>query len=188
MLFRSKEFSTREDLIEFLEPLFKEPGKYEFDDTSLHFNSEARKFRALGLYCTAPSGSKDFIHYWDGEKLKCRRGVLFRSGDKSWYITRDYYMWLNFLRINDKEKKKFDFPQVRDVQYHMALYELLAELHHQHCAILKKRQIASSYFHAAKLINQLWFEETPILKIGAGLKDYINEKVPGSFLMSTDHS
>ena len=175
-------FQTRDDFKSLILSLFKEPGKYEFDATSHVFNSEARKFRNNKLYCTAPAGSKDFIHYWDGEKLKCRRGVLFRSGDKLWYITRDYYMWLNFLPINDKEQKKFDFPQVRDVQYHMALYELLAELHYQHCAILKKRQIASSYFHAAKLINQLWFEETPILKIGASLKDYINEKGTWKFL------
>ena len=175
-------FQTRDDFKSLILSLFKEPGKYEFDATSHVFNSEARKFRNNKLYCTAPAGSKDFIYYWDGEKLKCRRGVLFRSGDKLWYITRDYYMWLNFLPINDKEQKKFDFPQVRDVQYHMALYELLAELHYQHCAILKKRQIASSYFHAAKLINQLWFEETPILKIGASLKDYINEKGTWKFL------
>jgi hypothetical protein len=175
-------FQTKDQFKTFILSIFKEPGKYEFDETTLHFNSEARKFRSLGYYCSSPAGSKDFIHYWDGEKLKCRRGVLFCSGDKSWYITRDYYMWLNFLRINDKEKKKFDFPQVRDVQYHMALYELLAELHHQHSAVLKKRQIASSYFHAAKLINQLWFEETPILKIGASLKDYINEKGTWKFL------
>jgi hypothetical protein len=178
----STSFQTKDDFRLLILSLFKEPGKYEFDDISYVFNSEARRFRNNKFYCSAPVGSKDFIHYWDGEKLKCRRGVLFRNGNKSWYITRDYYMWLNFLPINDKEQKKFDFPQVRDVQYHMALYELLAELHYQHCAILKKRQIASSYFHAAKLINTLWFEETPILKIGASLKDYINEKGTWKFL------
>lgn len=175
-------FQTKDDFRLFILSLFKEPGKYEFDNTSYLFNAEARKFRTNRLYCTAPSGSKDFIHYWDGEKLKCRRGVIYRNGNKLWYLTRDYYMWINFLQINDKEQKKFDFPSVRDVQYHMALYELLAELHHQHCAILKKRQIASSYFHAAKLINTLWFEETPILKIGASLKDYINEKGTWKFI------
>jgi hypothetical protein len=91
-------------------------------------------------------------------------------------------MWLNFLPINDKEKRKFDFPTVRDAQYHMALYELLAELNYQHAAVLKKRQIASSYFHCAKMINLIWFEETPIVKMGASLKDYINEKGSWKFL------
>jgi hypothetical protein len=64
----------------------------------------------------------------------------------------------------------------------MALYELLAELNYQHVAILKKRQIASSYFHISKLLNQLWFESGVTLKIGASLKDYINEKGSWKFL------
>jgi hypothetical protein len=91
-------------------------------------------------------------------------------------------MWLNFLPIYDKEESKFGFAKIRDAQYHMALYEILAELHHKHVAIVKKRQIASSYFHAGKFINQIWFEEGAILKIGASLKDYINEKGTWKFL------
>jgi len=91
-------------------------------------------------------------------------------------------MWLNFLPIYDKEEKRFDFAKVRDAQYHMALYEILGELHYKHAIILKKRQIASSYFHMAKLINQWYFEEGAVLKIGASLKDYINEKGSWKFL------
>jgi len=91
-------------------------------------------------------------------------------------------MWLNFLPIYDKEEKRFDFAKVRDAQYHMALYEILGEMHYKHAIILKKRQIASSYFHMAKLINQYWFEEGAVLKIGASLKDYINEKGSWKFL------
>ena len=64
----------------------------------------------------------------------------------------------------------------------MALYEILAELHYKHSSILKKRQIASSYFHAAKFINQIWYEEGVTLKMGASLKDYINEKGTWKFL------
>jgi len=59
---------------------------------------------------------------------------------------------------------------------------MLAELSHKHAAILKKRQIASSYFHAGKFINQVWFEEGVTLKMGASLKDYINEKGTWKFL------
>lgn len=176
------EFLTRDDFKNFLIPLFKEPGEYEFDDASLVFNAEARRFQKDKYYCDAPFKSKDFTAYWDNQKEKCRKGIIVHSGDKTWYITRDYYMWLNFLPIYDKEEKRFDFAKVRDAQYHMALYELLAELHYMHAAILKKRQIASSYFHMAKLINQYWFEEGAVLKIGASLKDYINEKGSWKFL------
>ena len=176
------DFSTREEFRDFLVPLFKEPGQYEFDEVSLIFNVEGRKFQKQGYYCDAPVKTKDFIAYWDDQKHKCRVGIIVISGDKTWYLSRDYYMWLNFLPIYDKEEKRFDFAKVRDAQYHMALYEILAELHYKHVVILKKRQIASSYFHMGKLINQYWFEQGAVLKIGASLKDYINEKGSWKFL------
>jgi hypothetical protein len=176
------DFSTREEFRDFLLSLFKEPGEYNFDDVSLIFNVEGRKFQKQGYYCAAPVKSKDFITYWDDQKNKCRKGIIVHSGEHTWYLSRDYYMWLNFLPIYDKEEKRFDFAKVRDAQYHMALYEILGELHYKHAVILKKRQIASSYFHMGKLINQYWFEEGAVLKIGASLKDYINEKGSWKFL------
>jgi hypothetical protein len=175
-------FYTREEFRDFLLSVFKEPGKYEFNETSKIFNEEGRKFQKQGYYCAAPIKSKDFITYWNDQKNKCRNGVIIKDAGNSWFISRDYYMWLNFLPIYDKEEKRFDFAKVRDAQYHMALYEHLAELHWKHAIILKKRQIASSYFHMAKLINQYWFEEGAVLKIGASLKDYINEKGSWKFL------
>jgi hypothetical protein len=175
-------FNSREELSDFVFSIFKEPGKYNFDETSKLFNAESTRFRKDKIYTATIPRSKDFITYWDDQKLKCRRGVIFKSGEKSWYITRDYYMWLNFLPIFDKEQQVFDFAKIRDAQYHMALYELLAELNYKHVAILKKRQIASSYYHMAKLLNQQWFEPGVTLKIGASLKDYINEKGSWKFL------
>ena len=176
------DFESRELFSDFILGLFKEPGKYNFDETSFLFNQQGELFRENKVYCTAPFKSKDFVNYWDDQKLKCRKGVIFKSKNDTWFITRDYYMWLNFLPIFDKEQQKFDFAKIRDAQYHMALYELLAELNYKHVAILKKRQIASSYFHISKLLNQLWFEEGVTLKMGASLKDYINEKGSWKFL------
>jgi hypothetical protein len=174
---------TRDDFKEFVTNLFKEPGQYTFDkDTLAIGKQEAIKFEKLGYYCDKPFKSKDFTDYWNLEKDKCRKGLIIKNNNGTWFLTRDYYMWLNFLPIFDKEKTKFGFAKLRDAQYHMALYELLAELNYKHAAILKKRQIASSYFHAGKLINQLWFEEGVTLKMGAALKDYINEKGTWKFL------
>ena len=175
-------FESREEYANAIKELFKEPGKYEFDETSFIFNEQSIKFNQNKVYCTAPFKSKDFITYWDNEKIKCRKGVFYINKDKKWFITRDYYMWLNFLPIFDKEEQNFGFAKVRDAQYHMALYELLAELNYKHVAILKKRQIASSYFHMSKLLNQLWFEAGVTLKMGASLKDYINEKGSWKFM------
>ena len=175
-------FNSREEFTGCIESIFSEPGNYNFDETSLLFNEQALKFKDQNVYCVAPFKSKDFMTYWDDQKHKCRKGVFYINGDKKWYLSRDYYMWLNFLPIFDKEQQKFDFAKIRDAQYHMALYETLAELNYKHVAILKKRQIASSYFHAGKLINQLWFEAGVTLKMGASLKDYINEKGTWKFL------
>jgi hypothetical protein len=176
-------FQSREEFRDFVKSCFKEPGKYEFDDvSSAIFKEQSILFQQQGYFCNAPFKSKDFVFYWNDQKEKCRNGVIVKSGNKSWYVSRDYYMWLNFLPIYDKEEKKFDFAKIRDAQYHMALYEQLAELHYEHAVILKKRQIASSYFHAAKLINTFWFEEGAVLKMGASLKDYINEKGTWKFL------
>ena len=174
--------TTIQSLLFFVLDLFKEPGLYEFDKTSFLFNEQATVFNKLGYYCQAPFRSKDFISYWNDQKEKCRKGVIYINGKKIWYVTREYYMWLNFLPIYDKEEKKYGFAKVRDAQYHMALYEFLAEANDSHAGILKKRQIASSYFHMAKLINQYWFEEGSVCKIGASLKDYINDKGSWKFL------
>jgi len=175
-------FDTADDYKKFLLGLFREPGQYEFDKSSYLFNEQATFFNENNYYCNKPFRSKDYTTYWDHEKDKCRNGVIFHSKKKVWYLTREYYMWLNFLPIFDKEEKKYGFAKVRDAQYHMALYEALAEVHERHSAILKKRQIASSYFHMAKLLNQYWFEEGSICKIGASLKDYINDKGSWKFL------
>jgi len=176
------DFESREEFATYVRDLFKEPGKYGFDKTSEEFNMQATVFNKQGFYCNAPFKSRDFINYWEHEKQKCRKGVIFKSKNNTWYIPRDYYMWLNFLPIFNKEIQQFGFADIRDAQYHMALYEMLAELNYKHVAILKKRQIASSYYHMAKLINQQWFEAGVTLKIGASLKDYINEKGSWKFL------
>ena len=176
-------FESREDFSNFIFGVFKEPGKYGLNDTTNQiFISESNKFRSDGVYCTAPFKSKDFIAYWDDQKAKCKKGIIVKDSSNTWFLAREYYMWLNFLPIFDKEIQKFGFAKIRDAQYHMALYELLAELNYKHVAILKKRQIASSYYHMGKLINQQWFEPGVTLKIGASLKDYINEKGSWKFL------
>lgn len=176
------DFETKELYVEFLWSIFKEPGKYEFDETSLLFNKEARRFNKYKLFCTAPLRTKDYIQYWDDQKEKCRKGVIYKGEKNTWLLARDYYMWINFLPIYNKEVAKFTFADVRDAQYHMALYEEIAKHSSQHAAILKKRQIASSYFHAGKMINLFYFEEGAINKMAGSLKDYINEKGTWRFL------
>ena len=115
-------FESDSDFREYLELIFKEPGEYGFTALALKFNEQARIFNAEGYYCNAPFRSKDFTAYWEDQKNKCRTGVLYKDDGKVWYLTRDYYMWLNFLPIFDKEEKHYGFAKVRDAQYHMELF------------------------------------------------------------------
>lgn len=176
------DFATREDFLAFLLPLFKEPGLYRFDDDSLIFNFQAKQFKQHGFYCAAPRKSGDYRDYWDFEKEKCTKGAIVVGHKTTWYLPREYYMWLNFLPIFNKEIGKFGFADIRDAQYHMAMYECIAEYSYKHAAVLKKRQIASSYYHAGKMINYYWFEEGAVIKMAASLKDYINEEGTWRFL------
>lgn len=175
-------FPTREEFREFVKGLFNEGNKYNFNGVVHEFNKLAMSFNTQGYYTKAPLNSKDYLRFWEDEKNKCRKGVIFKKDGKTFYLTRDYYMWINYLPIYDKEKKRFDFPNIWDSQYHAALYELLAELYYCHVAILKKRQWGNSYIHCAKIINQYWFEKGSTCKIGASLKDYVNEKGDWKFL------
>ena len=96
-------FESREDFSNFILELFKEPGQYQFNELTYHiFISESNKFRTDGIYCTAPFRSKDYIAYWDDQKAKCRKGIIVKDGDIAWFVTREYYMWLNFLPIFNK--------------------------------------------------------------------------------------
>jgi hypothetical protein len=169
-------FETKEEFRDFVKGLFKVPGKYDFDQVAIEeFSKHARAFMAKGMFCDAPRMSRDYIDYWDSEREKCRKGVIIKgSWGQVWYLPRFLYHWLNFLQIYNTVRTKFEFPGLRDVQYHMALYEFLAELHGMNVAIVKKRQMASSYFHIAKLYNKYIFEEGFVAKIGASDKKYID--------------
>ena len=167
-------YNSREEFAEDLfKNYFKEPGEYELDETVLEWQKEGNHFREHGYYCDQPEGSRDFINYWDQQKIRSRKGAFFWNNGKKWYLPRDYYFWINFLQIPDKVKKEDDFTDIWDSQMHMALYEFIGELSYKHGVVLKKRQFGSSLYHAAKLINILWFEQSPILKIGASLSAYI---------------
>lgn len=170
-----KEFQNNTEYLNWLWSLFKEPGDYNFDKTSFKFNEQARHFTEHGVFCFHIEGSIDYIKYWDTEKDKCINGVVFKSGDTEWYIVREFYLLLNFLPIKNKEKKnRITFIDFRDVQYHMGLYEEIAEHSNKNCAIIKKRQMLSSYYHAAKLICGFYFDEGSINKLAASKNEYVD--------------
>ena len=173
-VWRLTSYNTREEFAGDLEmTYFREPGNYAFDESVEIFNSEARKFNEDGYYCEFLEGTIDFEDYWNDQKLKSRKGLFVINGDNKWYLTRDYYFWINFLPIIDKVKRDTAFPDVWDTQMWMSTYEFIAELKFKHAVVLKKRQFGSSFYHVAKLINYMWFEKAPVLKMGASLETYL---------------
>jgi len=180
-------FKTREEFKTLLEEeCYKEPGEYKFDKIVLEFQAQGLKYKKDKYYCDFTEGSRDFIKYWDFEKLKCRKGCFFKKGKRKFYLPRDYYQFINFAPIVNKIKRTEDFPDIHDAQYHMALYEWIGELDYKHGVILKKRQFGSSFYHANKLINLLWFETKPVLRIGASLSAYITG-VNGTWKMLNEY-
>ncbi len=166
-------FHTKQDLITLVEKVFKVPGTCEFDEVSYMFNEHAQFFNKHGVYTLSPSGSKDWVRYWDTEKEKCRKGVIFKNGDKIWYLPRFYYHWLNFLKLYNKELKDFVFPDIRDVQYYLALYLSLCQLKGKHACILKRRQVAASFLIDALVYNRYIFERGFVGKIVASNKTFL---------------
>lgn len=152
-----------------IKSLFVTPGNFQLDESSLFIKSQANTFIETGFYYDGIEGTDEYIYFWDREKERCVNGVfLFNAlNNKLWYFPGEYYMWLNYLPIYNKEKKTITFPDVRDVQLYLSLYRLLAELHNKNSIVVKKRQIASSYYHSALLINKLWFYKGARLKLVA---------------------
>ena len=86
---RTTSFESREQFSNFIFGVFKEPGKYYFNElTNQVFISESTKFKKDGVYCTAPYKSRDFINYWDDQKVKCRKGIIIKDKDSTWFLAR----------------------------------------------------------------------------------------------------
>lgn len=175
-------FNNQEEFAAYLfRECFKDVGEYAFDESTEAWNKCSRIFEEEKQYTLFAEGTTEYWNFWDTEELKCRLGVLWKHDGKTWYLTRDYYFLLNYCPIINKEKGNVEsFMSIRDAQYHMMLYEKLAELLHLHSVILKKRQFAFSNAHIAKALNFGWFENKKTIKILASDEAYIDD-VNGSW-------
>ena len=168
-----KEFSNKEDFVSFLNGAFYEVGEYKYNNINLKIKFASKIFDENGYYCDFQEGSYDYIKFWEGEKEKCVKGVIIHNGERYYYYPGDLYFWFNYLPIYNKAKQKITFPEHSDLQHYISLYENIAFLENKHCAIVKKRQSGSSYFHAAKIIRVLWFLESKNVKLLAYNEGYL---------------
>lgn len=179
------DFKSQEDLGKFLDSVWNDDCDYKFDESTVKWRESAAHFDKHGCYTFHAKGSKERKEFWRFEGKKCVRGVIWKNGNKIWYLTRDYYWFLNFCRFANKEKGDIDsFADIRDIQYHLSLYEKRAEVHHKHSILTKKRQMASSLIHCAKILNKYWFDRNAVNKIFASDETFINiEKGIWKFLI-----
>jgi hypothetical protein len=170
------DFATQKDFALWMDTVWNDECEYHFtDEAHAAFKEKANHFDQNGCYTFHPVGSKERKQFWRTEGIKCVRGVIYKQGEISWYLPRDYYFFLNYCRFANKEKGDIDtFPDLRDIQYHLSLYEKRAEAHHLHSILVKKRQMASSLFHCAKILNKFWFDRNAINKIFASDERFIN--------------
>lgn len=166
-------FSSQKEMADFvLSNCFKEPGQYRFGESTKMWNEHAQFFTKNGCYTYTPHRTKDWYAFWENEKLKCRLGVLWIDGEQTFYITRDYYFLLNFLQIINKEHGQDEsFCSVRDVQYHMMLYEKLADLYHKHASILKRRQMMYEQPSSALVLRHDGWTTMGQIEVGDSLRN-----------------
>lgn len=164
-----------------LNEYFKEPGKYEFDEDTQVIALLGKFWEKNKFYTTLADGTADSNKFWKEEEYKCRLGVFLIKGEKKWYFTRDYYFFLNYCPIINKEKGQEEtMASLRDGQYHMMMYEKIAELFHLHSVELKRRQFLYSFTHVAKSTNFLYFENKKTIKWFASDESFIDD-VNGSW-------
>jgi len=161
-------FETRDEFKVFVWSKFKPPGELKLYNTQA-WRQKASYFEQKGYYTDAPYKSRDYINYWNIEKEKCTKGVIIDD----FYLTRYYYFWINFLRINDKKVNKLNFPEILDSQYYFFLYVDLCILEYKYETVVKKRQWGGTFQHLAILINDVWFEEGYINKIAGSDDEFI---------------
>lgn len=149
-------FENQKEFGDFLfNTCFKEPGEYNLDEHTLKWNDAGNTFTNTGVYTNYARNTPEYNKFWDDEELKCRLGVIWKSGKNTWYLTRDYYFLLNYCPILNKEKGNTEsFMSIRDVQLHMMLYEKIAECYHLHSCVLKKRQMAYEQPHSSLILGK----------------------------------
>lgn len=179
-------FKNQYEFGDFLnEKCFKEPGEYQFHKSfsKKHWIEAAINFDTNKRYTSYAEDTKEYKEFWKSEELKCRLGIIYIYDGRHYYLTRDYYFMINYFRLVNKEQGYTEsFMDVRDGQYHMMLYEKIAEIFGQNSVVLKRRQFAYSNCHVAKSQNFLIFENNKRIKWFASDGKYL-DNANGSWSM-----
>lgn len=150
-------FEEKKDWIFYLRSLFKEPGKYNLQETKEWIRPRL-EYLATGAYCQFVKNSRPYKEFYKKEGIKAVRGIIFR-GTCDYYVTGAYYFYLNYCPIVIKhENNKNTFPELWDSDYHIFLYFELAKESNLFSGVNKCRQKGFSYKIGAIITRDLWFK------------------------------
>ena len=131
----------------------KEVGKYNLKDT-YKWRELATFFQENEYYTDLVEETHDWNEFWDEEEKKIKEGLWIDG----FYIPGLYYFYLNYLPIYHKQLKKYEFPDVYDMDYHTFLCLEHAMFLKKHFVVIKKRQAGFTLKFCVPLIRELFFE------------------------------
>ena len=154
-------FDTYQTFLKFVQEQHKFPGKYELKNTHL-FRPNAIKFQKDNTYCDYHPSSKEFKDFWNLEKRKCLEGIIVDN----FYVTGDYYWYLNFTPIYSKIDKKEIHPEVWDSDFDFYLYLELCQLLDKNSCVVKKRQCGYAQPNSEPILCKDGWKQIGDIKIG----------------------
>lgn len=153
------EFKSKKEYLDFLKSKLNKIGNYNLKNTNL-FRSSALKFINTGKYTDKVAKSKEWIDYWDFEKIKSWYGVIIDD----YFLTGHYYFYLNFCPIYQVQKKKLEHPEVWDSHYDYTIRLEISKHTGLHSLVLKKRRWGFSLITVADMYRMFIFKNKSILK------------------------
>ena len=160
---------NQKEYLELLESKYQLPGDYNFDSRISNFLTAKEQFLKAAYYCTETPDTPEFEEWWNEEAMKCVHGVMVDE----FFITGLHYFYVNFLKINDKVRKKSYFPDYWDSDVWYFYCRDIAQLKGLDLAIIKKRQWGSSFKLAAGAIHNVWFFREKITKVFSADKKHL---------------
>ncbi len=162
-------FKTKEEFLSFVESKFKEPGQYNLYNTK-YWREPALHFEKHELYTKETIRSPKWVKFWDFEKEKCLVGVIVDD----FYVTEEYYWYLNYTRIDNMQEKKETFPEMFDSDYHYFLYLKLCDLYGLFDVTVKKRRWGLSLKNAARISRLFVHKSKSLCKIIGYSDDHVS--------------
>lgn len=129
------------------------------------FRQAAIFFKEHGAYTLAPTGTTDYIKYWDEETNRCLYGYVAPDGDaisgyNYFYLNYSPIMKLSEVEYTDRYGNKrtrreriLEFPNFWDYDYYYFNAIEEAETEGKHLVVLKSRQRGYSFKGASMLVR-----------------------------------